>query len=79
MRFFRSEETLRQWQTQHKLFEGEVLNLGQIWKLSQIWYGPRLDLEFHGRTVPQVEDIFRSLNLTSEFWYSSKLSESPDK
>lgn len=79
MRFFRSEETLRQWQTQHKIFEGEFLNLDQIWKLSQIWYGPRLNLEFHGRSVSQVEEIFRSLNLTSEFWYSSTPLESPDK
>jgi hypothetical protein len=26
-------------------------------------------VDFHGRSVAQVEEIFRSLNLTSEFWY----------
>ena len=69
MRFFRSEETLRQWQAQHKL-AGEYLSLSQVWELSQAWYGPRMSLDFHGRTPAQIEELFRSLNLTSDFWTS---------
>ena len=70
MRFFRSEETLHEWQAQHKL-GGEYLSLGQTWQLSQAWYGTRMNLEFHGRTPAQIEELFRSLNLTSDFWHTA--------
>jgi hypothetical protein len=71
MRFFRSEEALRQWQIEQNNFQGEVLSPAQIWELSKVWYHNRLLLSYRGRTVAQVEEIFRSLNFTSKFWYMS--------
>ena len=69
MRFFRSEYALRMWQTEQQQFAGEMLDVSQIWALSQRWYSNRLAPDFRGRTVAQIEEIFRSLNLTSRFWY----------
>jgi hypothetical protein len=43
--------------------------VSQIWALAQQWYSNRLSPDFRGRTVAQIEEIFRSLNLTSRFWY----------
>ena len=68
MRFFRSEDALRMWQSEQQV-AGEMLDVSQIWTLSQRWYSNRLTPEFRGRTVAQIEEIFRSLNLTSRFWY----------
>ncbi len=57
------------WQTEQQQVGGEMLDVSQIWALSQRWYGNRLSPDFRGRTVAQIEEIFRSLNLTSRFWY----------
>jgi hypothetical protein len=59
---------LQQWRAQGNR-GGESLSLTQVWELSRRWYTDRLSVDFHGRNVTQVEEIFRSLNLTSEFWY----------
>jgi hypothetical protein len=69
MQFFRSEDTFRKWQARHNNVEGALLGPDQLWELSKCWYDNRLSIDFRGRTVAQAEDIFRSLNLTSEFWY----------
>ena len=69
--FFRSEETLNEWLISHKAERGAVLSVPQLWELSQHWYQERLSAEFHGRTVEQVQQIFRELGLTSKFWQAS--------
>ena len=56
MLFFRSEEALNQWLIAKKA------------ERSQRWYQGRLLLEYHGRTMEQVQDIFKELGLISEFW-----------
>jgi len=68
IRFFRSEDSIRQWQVEQGNFQGEILSLAEVWELSQRWYHQRLSPVYRGCTVAQVEEIFRSLNLTSEFW-----------
>ena len=71
MLFFQSEESLNEWLISHKAERGAVLSVPQLWELSQRWYQDRLAAEFHGRTVEQVQKIFRELGLTSEFWQAS--------
>jgi hypothetical protein len=65
---------LQQWRAQGNR-GGESLSLAQVWELSRRWYTNRLSVDFHGRSVAQVEEIFRSLNLASEFWYMNPPSE----
>lgn len=69
MLFFRSEEDAREWKGARNVQTGEILSLEQLWDLSQRWYGNRLDNDFHGRSLDQVQEIFRAVGLTSNFWY----------
>jgi hypothetical protein len=56
-----------------------MLDPQQVWALSTMWYHDRLSPEYRGRTVAQIEDIFRALNLTSRFWYTDPAAETPPK
>jgi len=68
MLFFQSEETLHEWLASREAERGAVLSIPQLWELSQRWYHNRMALEYHGRTVEQVQEIFKELGLTSAFW-----------
>ena len=68
MLFFRSEEALDQWLVSKKAERGALLTILKLWELSQHWYQDRLSPEYHGRTVEQVQDIFKEVGLTSAFW-----------
>ena len=68
MLFFRSEENLAQWLESKKAARGAVLSIDEVWELSQRWYHNRLSLEYHGRSIEQIQEIFSELGLTSEFW-----------
>lgn len=71
MLFFRSEETLNGWLASRQAERGAVLSVPQLWELSQRWYQDRLAPEYHGRTMEQVQDIFKEVGLTSEFWQAA--------
>ncbi len=68
MLLFRSEEWIEKWCTRNNLERGEVLTLQQIWELSKLWYHNRLSLEYHGRSMEQVREIFMQAGLVSPFW-----------
>ena len=68
MLFFRSEEALDQWLVSKQAERGAVFTIPQLWKLSQRWYQDRLSPKYHGRTLEQVQEIFKEVGLTSEFW-----------
>ncbi len=69
MLLFRSEEWIDKWCKRTHLDRGEVLTIHQVWELSKLWYQDRLSLEYHGRSVEQVAEIFKQAGLTSEFWF----------
>jgi len=71
MLFFQSEEALNEWLASKNAECGAVLSIPQVWELSQHWYHNRMSPEYHGRTVEQVQEIFRELGLTSEFWQAT--------
>ena len=71
MLFFRSEELLDSWLESNQAQRGAVLSIPQLWQLSQRWYENRLSPEYHGRTVQHVQEIFKQVGLTSEFWQAS--------
>lgn len=68
MLFFRSEEALDQWLVSKQTERGAVFSIPQLWELSQRWYQDRLSPEYHGRTLEQMQEIFKEVGLTSEFW-----------
>lgn len=69
MLLFRSEEWIERWCKRNQLARGEILTLDQVWDLSELWYQDRLSLDYHGRNIEQVAEIFRQAGLVSEFWY----------
>jgi len=72
MLLFRSEEWIDIWCKRNNLERGEVLTVNQVWELSKLWYQDRLSLDYQGRSVEQVAEIFKKAGLTSAFWYISK-------
>ena len=68
MLFFQSEEALNEWLVSQKVERGAVLSIPQLWELSKRWYQDRMSLGYHGRTIEQVQAIFKDLGMTSEFW-----------
>lgn len=68
MLFFRSEEALDQWLVTNNVQRGALLSIPQLWELSQRWYHNRLSPDFHGRSMEQVQEIFKEAGLTSSFW-----------
>ena len=69
MLLFQSEESLDTWCKQNNLERGETLSVQQVWELSKLWYGNRMSLDYHGRSMEQVADVFRQAGLMSKFWY----------
>ena len=51
------------------LESGEVLTLNQVWELSKLWYQDCLSLDYYGRSMKQVAEIFTQARLMSDFWY----------
>ncbi len=68
MLLFRSEEWVVRWCARNNLERGEVLTLTKVWELSKLWYQNRMSIDYHGRTIEQVEDIFKQVDLKSLFW-----------
>lgn len=70
MLFFRSEDALNEWLLSRNTVRGAVLSIPQLWELSQRWYQDRISPDYHGRTVEQVQALFKDLGLVSRFWQS---------
>ncbi|MBI5823623.1 MAG: hypothetical protein HZB18_06310 [Chloroflexi bacterium] len=70
MLLFQSEEWVDKWCKRNHLERGEVLTIEQVWKLSKLWYGERMSVDFHGRSSEQVAEVFRQAGLRSVFWYA---------
>lgn len=68
MLFFRSEEDLDAWLDSRNTSRGAAFTVPQLWMLSQRWYSNRILPDYHGRTMDQVQEIFKENGLTSEFW-----------
>lgn len=68
MLLFQSEEQVDEWCAARQVTRGAVAPVAQVWRLSQAWYANRLSPDYHGRSLAEVQAIFRSVDLTSPFW-----------
>ncbi len=68
MLFFQSEADLNDWLQTKNAAHGATLTLSQLWQLSQRWYHNRMQVDYHGRSFEQVQDIFKAVGLVSDFW-----------
>jgi hypothetical protein len=67
------------WCAERGVEPGAVLPAALVWTLSQRWYHDRLTEEYRSRSAAQVEEIFRSLGLTSAFWQHTGPADAPQK
>ena len=51
----------------------------QVWELSKAWYHNRLSLDYRGRTLAEVQEIFRKFELTSDFWQGADAADALQK
>jgi len=47
---------------------GAVVPLAQCWELAQRWDVDRLRLDWHRKTVDEIERIFEQVQLRDPFW-----------
>ena len=55
------------------------MDLPQIWELARAWYHNRLSPDYRGRTLADVQNIFKQLGLNTEFWQSDEPADAPQK
>jgi hypothetical protein len=61
MRLFRSEEEIPPG-------PGAAMQIEQLKRLAERWYGDRLDPDWRPRTLEQSQRILDDVGLTGEFW-----------
>ena len=68
MLLFRSEELIDRWCAFRALPRGGTLTPDQCWQLAQAWYGDKLSLDWHRKTVAEAEATLASIGLNGSFW-----------
>ena len=63
MLLFQSEEWIDKWCKRNNLERGRVLTLQQVWELSKLWYGDRMSIEYHGRSLDEAASILKQVGL----------------
>ena len=57
------------WRERYRQPEGQLLSLGQTWRLAAVWYGTdRRDPCWRGWTAFEANEIFAALGLPAPFW-----------
>ncbi len=68
MLIFSNDIEVDDWCKRHNKPKGQVLQIGQVWELSKLWYGNYLDKDFKLKTKQEAEEIFKQVGFTSDFW-----------
>ena len=65
---FRSEGDARAWEAGQGGGPGAIVPVEALGKLSQRWYGGRLDDEWRPSTAAEKQALLREAGLSGEFW-----------
>ena len=68
MLFFRSEDDIGAWCRERGAEPGPAVPVPQLWSLSKVWYGDRLQPETARPALEEVRAIFGGVGLTGAFW-----------
>jgi hypothetical protein len=68
MLFFRDEEQADAWCAANRLPRRPLVTLPQLWKLSVLWYGNRLDPDPPRRRPEEMREMLASVGLEGPFW-----------
>jgi len=65
---FRSADDIAPWCERHNIPQGEAVPIKQVASLARKWYSAYADPEWRKWTVPEAQQIFNDVGLTSSFW-----------
>lgn len=68
MLLFRSEENVQGWCQAHGVPLRPMINLSQLWRLAQTWYGNRLTVDSRRPAPDEMVSIFAQIGLQGPFW-----------
>ena len=68
MQAFRSEGEVKRWTQANDQPVGAVFSPEQLWRLAQVWYDDRFDLDWRRRTAEERQRLLESCGLTGPFW-----------
>jgi hypothetical protein len=66
--FFRSEEHVDRWCKEMGVARGDVVSLQTMWRLAEVWYAGRLNIDWTPRTPDAIQGVFNDVGLTGDFW-----------
>ncbi len=75
MLVFENEMQINEWTKKHKIPQGDVQPVENIWNFSKKWYGNHLNPEWTKWTIEEAKQMFREFNLNDKIWnlkYSEK-------
>jgi hypothetical protein len=68
MLFFRSEERVREWCSEHGYPVRPLVRMDQLWSLATTWYASRLQEDSRRPKPDEMSAIFAGLGLEGDFW-----------
>ena len=68
MLFFRSEERVHEWCSEHGHVPRPLLTIDQLWQLATIWYATRLQPDSRRPQPEEMRGIFAGIGLVGDFW-----------
>lgn len=69
MLLFESVSDVERWCHQHRIAQGDVQPMHNIWDFARVWYGNHLNPRWEKWTNQQALDIFKQFGLTHDVWH----------
>ena len=68
MTLFRSEEHVWRWTEANARAMGEIVSLGQVWRLAKLWYPDPRRTDWRPRTRDESQAVLAAAGLKGPFW-----------
>jgi hypothetical protein len=68
MLVFESASDVARWSQQHRIPQGDIQPIQNIWNFAKVWYGNHLNVEWQKWTNDQALAIFEQFGLTHDIW-----------
>lgn len=66
---FEDISDVERWCQQHRIAQGDIQPMGNIWNFARVWYGNHLDVHWQKWTNQQALALFRQFGLTHAVWH----------
>ncbi len=69
MLLFANVQEVVRWCAQHRINQGDIQPIQNIWEFAQVWYGNHLNPQWEKWTNRQAQEIFQQFGLTHDIWH----------